>query len=430
MIQNNKNILTRLVTNPLYANSLSILGNQLLLVVAGLAFWLLAARLYTAADVGIGSATTSAMILVSYFGLIGIDYALMRFLPINQENNTAMINTSMVLGSLTSVILAVIFIAGTPFWSPSLAFLQKEPIFFILFVLCTGLWSGYWINSRVFTGKRKSHFALLQGVIFNGFRLVLVFVFASIFNRLGVFLAWGLGGGIAFLVGVFMFTPRVQEGYHLSLSIQKRLVSPMIRYAADNYVISLLWFGALYVMPLLVVNKLGETANAYFFIAWQLANVIYAIPIAFSFSLTVEGAHEKADLEKNARRSLAFSMGMVIIALLILVFFTRFLLGIFGAEYAENASTMLRYAVIAGVPVAFNQLYFSVKRVQLKMGSTIAINSFTMVGSLLLSYYLLDPMGIAGTGVAWLIIHGVAAVAVFVLWFRESRVCGIFGKSA
>ena len=48
---------------------------------SGFFFWLIAARFYSTADIGLASAIISAMGLISMLSLLGFDISLVRFLP-------------------------------------------------------------------------------------------------------------------------------------------------------------------------------------------------------------------------------------------------------------------------------------------------------------------------------------------------------------
>ncbi len=413
--------LTQQLRTPLYRNALYIMGNQLLLLGAGLGFWLLAAKLYDENDVGLGSATVSAMLLISYLALLGIDYAIIRFLPNADKDSNAMINSCLTIGGIASIIVAVVFVIGLDLWSPALRFLQQKHAYSAAFIACTTGWTVYWIAGRAFIGKRRAGNTLTQGIIFNIFRLVLIVVLASILNHFGIFLSWGIGGLVAVLTGIFILLPRIQITYRPFPNITRRVVVPMLRYAMANYVVALFWFGTIYVLPLLVINKLSEEENAYFFIAWQLANILFSISIAISFSLLAEGSHDTGKLGQDTRRSLKFTFAIVLPAMLLVILFADKMLSVFGSAYAENGADFLRVVAISAIPVSFNQIYFGVKRVEMKMKSVIAINAFTAIGTVVLTSVLLSSRGIEGVGIAWLSSHSVASVMVIFMCFPRTR---------
>jgi len=76
---------TRVVTHfriPLYRNGYALLVSSATTSALGLFYWILAARRYSADTVGLGSATLSAMMLLSGISQLGLNSALVRFVPL------------------------------------------------------------------------------------------------------------------------------------------------------------------------------------------------------------------------------------------------------------------------------------------------------------------------------------------------------------
>ena len=69
---------------PLHSNSVYLVGNSAVVGFLGFMFWVVAARLYTAEDVGLGSALISAALLLSFLARFGLGFGVIRFLPANQ----------------------------------------------------------------------------------------------------------------------------------------------------------------------------------------------------------------------------------------------------------------------------------------------------------------------------------------------------------
>jgi O-antigen/teichoic acid export membrane protein len=406
---------------PLFANSVANLANQLLFAIVGMVFWLIAAHLYSAQDVGIGSAAYSAMIVVSYFSLLGLDYSLMRFLPNSGERANGLINLTFLIGGIASLAISGIFVAGIRIWTPALISLQQNIGLCVAFVVFTAGWTWYWLAGRVCMGKSRAIYALAQGGIFNILRVVLIVLLAGLAGHFGIFLAWGISGIVAFLIGIAVFVPKAQPGYRVFSSFPRQLLGTILRYSLSNYAVSLFWFGSLYLMPLIIVNALGEEANAYFFISWQFVNILFAISIATSFALLVEGSQRENNLEKNVGKTLTFTFLLTIPAVLLVILCGGWLLQLFGASYAEHGLTMLRFGALSAIPVSFNQVYFAAKRVDMKMRGVIFFNALTFFGSLVLSYFLSRKMGITGAGVAWLSVHGIASLWIAAVWLHEIR---------
>jgi O-antigen/teichoic acid export membrane protein len=389
--------------------------NNALYGVVGLAFWVIAARFSSAEDVGLASASVSAMLLVSLLATPGLDYALIRFLPASGKDANAMINSCLTISGFTSIALALIFILGLDLWSPALIFLRQNPWFFCAFVLFTTGWTIYVLTGRVFIAKRSAGYTLAQGMIFNITRLALVVFLPAFFYAFGIFASWGIATIVAFIIGAFLFLRLVQAGYFPRPTVNRAIIAKMMRFSLANYIVSLLWFAPTYILPLMVVNLLDAESNAYFYIAWSIASVLFSIPISASFSLFAEGSIDEKNLDRNAKKSLVFTLAIIIPAILVIVFLGDKILLLFSAAYSEKATSLLQLLALSCLPVSIINIYFGFKRAKMQMGSVIVLNTFMAISALTLSWVLIPRMGIQGAGIAWLSSQCLAASAIVLL---------------
>jgi len=77
----NQEELKKHLSDPLFKNAYFLMFSSLTSAGSGFFFWLIAARFYSTADIGLASAIISAMGLISMLSLLGFDISLVRFLP-------------------------------------------------------------------------------------------------------------------------------------------------------------------------------------------------------------------------------------------------------------------------------------------------------------------------------------------------------------
>ena len=104
--------------NPLYRNSLFLMTNTIVSAALGFLFWMIVANFYTEAEVGWGSAVVSAMLLLAMLAVPGFDAAVVRFLP-RAEKPVILLNFFLTWSAIIAAVVAVVFVAGLPFWSPA-----------------------------------------------------------------------------------------------------------------------------------------------------------------------------------------------------------------------------------------------------------------------------------------------------------------------
>ena len=406
----------------LYRNAIYLMIGTAINSIFGLAFWVVATRwLYEPEDVGLASAVMSAIMLLGLFATLGLDYAVIRFLPNSGEKTNAMVNTCLSIGGLTSIIMALIFMAGLGLWSPALLFLRQNPVYIISFIVFTMCYTIYLIQSRTFIAMRRADFSLAQNIVFNLLRFPFLFILAVFSTVFGIYASWGIGLMVALVIGALVFQPRVKPGYRPVPQIERQVVNELIPYSFANYISALLWSAPGFILPVMVVNLAGAEANAYFFIAWAIAGVLFAVPVGITFSLFAEGSHDEKKLGADTRRSLILILVILIPGILLSILLGHEVLSFFSPVYAENATRVLWVLALSAVPLSLNYIYSGVKRVEMKMESVICLNAFITITTIALSWILLPRMGIMGAGVAWLASQSIAALVVIVLWLPKIR---------
>ena len=367
--------------------------------------------------VGLASAAISAMALLALLSTLGLDYGLIRFLPNAGAKAKDMINSSFIIGGAVAIVLSLIFLAGLPFWSPALVSIREHTVFFAAFVIFIVATIFQTFARQTFVAKRRTEFALWQGLIFGLLRFIPLVALAPFFQTFGIFASWGIAVSIAMLFSIFFLLPKIQAGYRPLPAISKAAINEMLHFSFANYAANIFWAIPTCILPLMVVNILGAEQNAYFYIGWAVGSILFIIPVAASFSLFAEGSYNQEKLDEDVRRSLKLTLLIIIPAIIIIFFLGDKILLLFGTAYSENATRLLQILAISALPLSLNYIYFGVRRVEMKMKSVIAMSVSIAIATLVLSYILLPRIGIIGAGIAWLASQGIAAlVVVRTLW--------------
>ena len=409
-----------LLHDPLYSNAIYLMLVSIANALVGFVFWIIAARFYSTADVGLATAALSAASLLSGLSGIGFGYGMIRFLKSSTNPNT-LINSSFTTVGVISVIAALIFILGLGLWSPKLIFIRENAIYFTAFVLIIPAVTISGLTDQVFVGGRKAGYVFARNIIFNISRLAFLAGFATFLHSFGIFASWGMSIAVSLLVGILLFLPRSQPGYRPSLGFNRKLLTGILHFSFMNYLSDLLGSIPSYILPLLVLNVLGAESNAYYYIALAIGGILGMIPSAISTSLFAEGSHKEERLDHNALRSIKMIFLLLIPAVILVLALADKLLLLFGGAYSQNGTNLLRLIAVASIPGAVNGVYFSIKRVQKKTKFIVGLSAFGGVATLVLSYILLPYAGIAGIGIAGLVISICTTLIVLADWLRKRR---------
>ncbi len=396
----------------LYRNAVYLVVNSAVNSLTGVLFWIAAARLYDAESVGLASAAVAAVGFVAIFSSLGLDLGIVRFLPGDGNKANDTVNTCFTTMGLTAIILAGIFLAGLSVWSPALLVIRESPVFLASFILFALIFTLSGLVISVFVARRRTGFALVQGSFFGLSRFIPLFLLISIYSSFGIYVSWGIAISASTLIAIFWFLPRVIKGYRPRVKIKNTVLTEMIRFSLANYLSTILWALPIVVLPLMVVNILGAEQNAYFYVGWSIASIIFVIPISTSQSLYAEGTHHQEGLGHEVRKCLKINLVLVVPALIVLTLLSNKILWLFGHAYSENTTRLIWIIAPSVLPMSINFIYLSIKRVQKRMKSAVVLTSFMAVVTLGISYLLLPVTGILGAGIGWLAGQAGAALIV------------------
>ncbi|MDD3621771.1 MAG: oligosaccharide flippase family protein [Methanofollis sp.] len=385
--------------NSLIQNSFYLILSSGLTSALGLIFWIFAARFFTSNDVGIGSASISIMMFLSILSLFGLNFSVIRFLPKTEEKER-MINTFLTLIIFSSIIFTILGIVAIINWVPDFDFLEENPAYIILFVCFTIIWSIKSIYASTFISARLSRFVLWQEVIFGILKIVFLPILI-IWGGFGIFGAWGIGAAISILCSFFLLN-KVISDYKPRIRLDIPTIRRSIRFSFWNNAATILGSTPKMLLPTIIVILVSPETAAYFYMAWTITGVLNTTSLQISNSLFAEGIHENEKIRKNIIHAIYLTNAIIIPAVLILLIFSEFILGLFGENYSSNSIPLLRLLALACIPHAMNLMYFSIQRIKGEMKIVTfcyALLATSMIGP---SIPLLIGMGIEGVGIAWL----------------------------
>ena len=408
------------VGSSLYRNSLFLITATVARAGLSFIFWIIVARFYTEVEVGWGAAIIAAMSLLALLSAPGFGAALVRFLP-KAHKPLDMINSCLTLSVIIAVVLAAIFIVGIDIWSPALGFIRANVIFSLAFIFFVVLLALSPVIDSVFMARRRAEFVLSRVTVMLLIRLPLPILLVLFFHAFGIAASWGIAITVAFVISIFLFVPKVQNKYKPLPKLDWGIIGNMWRYSAGSYLAAIFDNAPSLVLPIMVVNLLGAEPNAYFYMDWMIASLLFTIPWAVSRSLFAEGVHFADELAANVGKSLKLIFLLVVPVLILILLLGNRLLLFFGEGYSVNGLHLLRIVSVSVMFIGVNRVYLAILRVEDRIRELVFIFGFTAVAILLGSYFTIPAIGIVGIGYVWLATQGAVslyAVLAMVLSYR------------
>lgn len=409
-----------LLDKPLYRNAYALMVSTGASAALGMVYWILAAKLYSVEAFGLNAAAISAMIFLSGVSQLNLMSAFIRFIPTAGHSMARFIISGYLISGVLSLISAGIYVGGLQWWSPDFTRDQVAPLFLGLFIFATAIWSVFALQDNVLTGLRASVWVPVENILYAIAKLVLLVLFQPWLPQYGIFAAWVLPTLIAIIPINALIFKRLIPHHLQSYKTEVEPIVPRViaKFVAGNYIGSLFTLASARLLPVLVAAVAGVTANAFFYLAWTIANTLHLMATTMSMSLTVEGAVDRSTLTTQARHFFIHKLRLLAPAVLGLFILAPFILQLSGAAYALEGTMVFRLLLIATLPRIVTSLYLSIARVQLHLRTIILVQGVFCFLTLGLSLLLLPSFGITGVGVAFLISESCVAAGLLLTALR------------
>jgi O-antigen/teichoic acid export membrane protein len=412
---------------PLYRNGYALIASSGLTSALGLVFWLVAARNYSPAAVGVGAALISAMTTVADLCQLNLKSALNRFLPRAGRTTNRLVVRSYLVALVVSGLAAVAFVAGLGIWLPRLAFLRDRPELGAWFVLATMAWTIFVLQDSVLTGIRQAVWVPLENLIYAIVKIVLLFALVVATPTLGTFVAWTATLPLLVVpVNVLLFRRLLPRHVTATRPREERIgIKTLVRYVAKDYAAYMMMTATMGLLPLIVLAVLGAKASAYYFVSWSIAYGLYQIASGMGMSMITEAAHDPTGLARYRRQSLVETAKLVVPCVALVVLAAPSILGLLGHGYSSAGVTLLRLMSLSAVPWIVFVTSTNAARVERRMG--VVVGGYAALFGLVLAIGLplLEPMGIDGLGVGWLAAQSIVAAAILASWLAHRPPTGL-----
>lgn len=406
-----------LVSDPVVRNSAAIMGSTLVTSGLGFVFWLVVARWADPTTSGTGAAFASGVQLLALVASVGAAAALVEWLPRSRDDREwrQLVTVGTVTAIGTSAIGGALVVGSTALGLPIVPGLDR-PVAAILFVASAVLFSIGTVLDYVCVSQNRGLLLLGRNTVMCGLRIpVFVVLFTSVGGTDAIFWAWTIAIAISVVQGWILFGRR---GEHTLVPDTGRLREHLwnMRHSlVGQHLITVTAMLPGYVLPLIVVARLDAAQNAYFYITWMLGSVFFMVSPAVSTALFAAASNHGVDA-RLVLRSLALIFALLALPVLVYLVGGRWLLAIFGADYAEAGTTLLILLTLSAIPDAVTNVAVAVLRASGRMPAALGLNAGMAVLVLVGAWVMLPQWGIEAVGWWWLAAQSLGALAVLVTW--------------
>ena len=389
-------------------SSLSFPLISLIVALLNWVFWLIAARLIVAEEIGLASSILSIPILFSTIAMMGIEIPLMRSSSKNKEYfGTALFFELIIhLSLIPLVIISIINIVDDlQFSILAITLLIQGIVIIVSRFSLIGLFSIKSIIIIDFVGA-------ISRILF----LILFLEFG--FDSLGILLASVFQGFV--MLPILLFVCKKNFKIKIKLIALKALIIEGVSNFPATFAVTLRSYG---IIPIMVLLGISQESIAGFTIAASIFMFTNLIPSMFATLALPSSTIEEKDLSSSSLK-----IGIVLSSPIITLIITSpaLILGIYNEEYLRF-SDMLLILGIGLIPHIVNT------NVRTMLNNLVQLKKITILGVIesviIISSVLVLTSTFGELGPAWAITIAAIVTAVFSLIWASNNIRKIFAKS-
>ena len=392
-----RTLLAKFRGNGFFANAFYLMVSTVVLAAFGFVFWVIVTKNYDPAAVGIATTLLSLSGLLAQLGLAGFDAALVRFLPSATDKNTYISSAFIIVAGISTVVSGLVCLT-LPLLSPSLNEVAN-PLAWLAFVGFTAITSLNAVINAVFLAHKRARYILALNAALSVSKVALPFAITHS-SAVTIFVLAGLAQLIAFIWGMWWL--HRAHNYRFVPRIDMSMVRAVRKFSLTMYSASILNLLPPTILPLIIVAQIGPAQAAFYYMAFTIATVLYTIAYASMQSVFAEGSHNQAALRGFVVKAGALICALLVPAVIITIFGSNILLGVFGPAYVAQSSSLLQLFALAALPVASYSALGAIFKVTKNLGGMLTMNVVYAASIIGACAWYLPQFGLTAIGWAWL----------------------------
>ncbi len=346
-------------------NTSSLIGTTAVTSILGFVYWWVAARRFPPAAVGIASASISTMTLLGSICILGLGTLLITELPRQPDKVESLISTALIVVGGIGGCVGVAFAVVASYLLPGFKLLSASVLNILIFAFGVSLSSIALVLDAAFIGLLRGELQFWRNSLLAIFKLALLYIASLIVSGEGsitIYATWATGNALSLVtIATIIISKKGWPGrkYLPQWGFLRKLGFAALQHHLLNVVLQ----SPVLILPVLVATLLSSTMNAWFYVAWMIASVVFLLPNVLTIVLHAMNSAQQSTLPRKARVTMSLGLLACIVANCLLQFAASQILGIFGKVYAEQAAFTLRILLLAAFPLIIKYHYISICRI-------------------------------------------------------------------
>jgi O-antigen/teichoic acid export membrane protein len=368
----------------LLRNAGSLAATTGLTSIFGFVFTIVAARSFSANQVGWGNAAINAMQLFGTIGMFGLNTMLIGELPKRGRDRGGLFAASMATSAIGSAILGLIFavIVGLYFSDAHhLPGIGGTPAEVLLFVVGTSLTGTLLVFDEGTIGLLRGGVQLWRNMALSAIKLValpLTAVLVHTTTGVGISLAYVIGMvGSVVPASILLLRGGTKLYHRPDFGALRRLLPVAINHNWLNLAMAT----PSRIIPIVVTVVVGGEKSAVFYVCWMITSLLFMVPVHLGTVLFALASASPQVVAEKLRFVLRISLLIGLPVMAVLAVSAHFMLGFYdtpanGYIYSHLGTIPLWLLVIGYIPQMPRAQFIAVSRATNKVGQAAGLICF------------------------------------------------------
>lgn len=419
-------------SEPLNRTTWGLVGSNLVTAGLGMLFWVIAARIFDTFTVGRDSALIASILAIAAICQLNLQVLIPRFLPQVRTHVAKRITHAYMLGAGLSLFAGLAFVLLAPVASDQFEFLRDDATLSLVFVIGTAAWAVFVLQDAALTALSRASWLPVENGAFSIMKILLLPVAVWLGMTNGPFASWLVPLIVIIPVVNWLLFRRVVPAAEVAQADAAGVVdvfgwSRLLKFIAQDVAGTVFGQLAMAAMPFLVIAMLGAEQNAYFYIPFMIVTAWDLVFMAACLSLTTEAARTVERTRHLSRMTVRRFTRLQLPGALTIALFASAILLLFGQDYAENGTEVLRLLALASAFRCWTFLYAAGARLQAHGTQLLCFQALLAIALIAGVVTFAPSGGIDAVAQVWLAAHLIAAAVVtipVIKFLGEPRIPG------
>jgi O-antigen/teichoic acid export membrane protein len=361
----------------LLRNAGSLAATTGLTSIFGFVFTIVAAKMFTADEVGWGNAAINAMQLFGTIGMFGLGTMLIGELPKRHRDRAGLFSASLATSGIGSLILGLIFavVVGL-YFSKHLPGIGGTPGEVLLFVVGTGLTGATLVFDEGTIGLLRGGVQLWRNMAMSAIKLAILPVTAVLLHD-----GAGVGLTVSFVIAtVGSMIPAtimlVRGGSRVFHRPDWQSLRRLLPVAVNHNWLNLAMATPSRIIPIVVTVVVGGKAGGVFYVTWMISSLLFMVPVHLGTVLFALASASPQLVAEKLRFVLRVSLMIGLPVMAVLAIGAHFMLSIYKPVYAQLGTVPLWLLIIGYIPQMPRAQFIAVSRATNKVGQAAGLICF------------------------------------------------------